>query len=119
MVTEESTSIGSPIDIMEVFMLRLSFTLALSLLTCPAMAARPSTLDMTCDQARNFVASHGAVVMTTGRFTFERFVAHAGYCMWDEYAAREWAPTRDASQCLVGYACRYRPSEDDFFFFFN
>jgi hypothetical protein len=106
--------------ITEVSMPRLLLTLALSMLACAAMAARPSTLDMTCNQARNFVASHGAVVMSTGPFTFERFVAHAGHCMWDEYAARVWAPTRDASQCRVGYACRYRPSEDDdFFFFFN
>jgi hypothetical protein len=74
---------------------------------------------MTCNQARDFIASNGAVVMTTGPHTFERFVAHAGYCMWDEYAARAWAPTRDASQCLIGYYCRYRESDDDFFFFFN
>jgi len=100
-------------------MLRLFLTLVLAFLSCAAMAARPSTLDMTCSQARNFVESRGAVVMTTGRFTFERFVAHAGHCMWDEYADWAWAPTRDDPQCRVGYFCRYRSPDDDFFFFFR
>ena len=65
---------------------------------------------MTCDQARRTVASQGAVVMSTGRFTFERFVAHWGFCNFDEYADLTAAPTRDAPRCPVGYVCRYRPA---------
>ena len=91
-------------------MLRLFLVFALSLVAFAAMAARPSTLNMTCDQARGIVASQGAVVLRTGQFTFERFVAYEGYCMFDEYADWAWAPTRDVPQCPVGYVCKYRPA---------
>jgi hypothetical protein len=91
-------------------MLRLALSFVLSVATCGAMAARPSTLAMTCDQARGFVAAHGAVVLTTGPHTFERFVVHSGFCEWDEYADPAWAPTRDTHQCPVGYVCKYRPA---------
>jgi hypothetical protein len=91
-------------------MSKLVLAFAFSLLACTAMAARPSTLNMTCGQARGLVATQGAIVLTTGRHTFDRFVADAGFCEWDEYADWAYAPTRDTPQCPVGYTCRYRPA---------
>ncbi|MEJ8476264.1 hypothetical protein [Roseibium algae] len=39
--------------------------------------ARPDTRDMTCTQAQALVKQRGEVVMTTGQYTFERFIADA------------------------------------------
>jgi hypothetical protein len=72
--------------------------------------ARPATFTMTCAEAASLVAAEGAIVLTTGRHTFDRFVAHPGYCMLGEYADVGWAPTADALQCTIGYVCRYRPA---------
>jgi hypothetical protein len=55
------------------------------------------------------VASHGAVVMSTGRHTYERFVASPGYCLFGEYAYTAWAPTRDSRSCRLGYRCDTAP----------
>lgn len=74
---------------------------------------RPSTLNMSCQQARSLVASRGAIVLSTGQFTYDRFVAHRGFCNFDEDTVATWAPTRDTPQCMVGYRCERRR---DFFF---
>jgi hypothetical protein len=88
--------------------------LALLVGTAPA-GARESTLEMSCTQARALIANQGAAVLTTGRHTYERFVAHGGYCMIEEYAEQGYAPTRDGRQCPVGFVCRTGPRlfEDD------
>ena len=84
------------------------------LLTDAASAQRPSTLNMTCAQARGFVASSGGVVMSTGQHTFQRFVASPGYCALGEHAETGWAPTLDARRCRVGYYCELgTPFQDD------
>jgi hypothetical protein len=82
-----------------------------------AMAQRPNTLAMSCAEARGLVNAYGAVVMTTGVHTFERFVASPGFCELGMYGQRASAPTRDTPQCPVGYVCYYRPApwEDGLF----
>ena len=74
-----------------------------------ALAQRPSTLSMSCSQAQSLVARRGAVVLSTGRYTYDRFVASGGYCLHGEYADNAWAPTRDASHCQLGYTCKTWP----------
>ena len=101
-------------------MLRLVLSLALSLLAGAALAQRPSTLSMSCGQARALVGSYGAVVLSTGRHTYDRFVATPGFCHLGEHARPGLAPTADARQCRIGFVCvpGRRPwDEDDFFFF--
>ena len=72
----------------------------------PALAqVGPMTPTMTCAQARGLVAAHGAIVLSTGRTTYDRFVAHEGFCQRDEWAAPAWVPTRDTPQCPVA-VCR-------------
>jgi hypothetical protein len=67
---------------------------------------RPSTLNMTCDQARQLVFSRGAAVLSTGTYTYERFVRDRSFCVLDETTEVVWAPTRDTPQCPVGFRCR-------------
>ena len=89
--------------------MRLFLSVLLSLLAPASFAQRPSTLAMTCDQAARLVASQGAIVLSTGRHTFDRFVASPGYCMLGEYAYDAWAPTRNTPQCRLGYTCEKGP----------
>ena len=90
---------------------------ALTLLAGAAFGQRPLTLAMSCGEAQSLVASHGAIVMSTGRHTYDRFVATRGFCRLGEYAWPAWAPTADTRQCQLGYTCRpgRSPWHDDFF----
>jgi hypothetical protein len=92
----------------------LLFT-ALALLQATTVEARPSTLGMTCAEAAATVASYGAAVLTTGEFTYDRFVAHIGFCLPNEAVKPAFAPTLDAESCNVGYVCEEerRVPDDD------
>jgi len=97
-----------------------AFALALVASAVPALAARPSTLGMSCASARGLVAQSGAIVLSTGTHTYDRFVVHPGYCATAEYAYTGFAPTTDSPQCVVGYVCKAAPplfSDDDDGFF--
>jgi hypothetical protein len=50
----------------------------------------PSTLQMTCGQAAALVASQGGIVLGTGGYTYDRFVAHRGFCLRSEVAQTVW-----------------------------
>lgn len=80
---------------------------AVAMAAAPA-AARPDSRTMTCEQARALVRARGAVVLGTGRYTYERVVDHAGYCDRGETAELFIAPTRDVANCRVGGYCRSR-----------
>jgi len=68
--------------------------------------ARPSTQSMSCHEAQALLASKGAVVMTTGPHTYERFLADDNYCMIAEYADAASAPTKDVRSCPLGFTCK-------------
>ena len=85
--------------------MRVVAVIALLLLAEAAVAQRQSTLSMTCTQARGVVAARGAAVLSTGRHTFDRFVASPRFCLPGEYAYAAHAPTRDRSRCRLGYRC--------------
>ena len=79
---------------------------AMAATTGPAVAqSRPSTLRMTCAQARGLVAAHGGIVLGTGAYTYDRFVVHRGFCLITETTRPEWVPTADTPQCFIGYSC--------------
>ena len=90
-------------------MTRLPVSVLLLLAATAAAEARPSTLGMSCRQAQNLVAAQGAVVMSTGQHTYERFVAHPGFCMTAEWAHSATAPTKDSARCPLGYICNTAP----------
>lgn len=81
--------------------------IALAFASTPAFAM-PSTLNMTCAQAANLVASHGAIVLRTGAYTYDRYVAHQGFCALGETTKPAWVPTADSAQCFIGYYCGQR-----------
>ena len=71
-----------------------------------AMAqSHPLTTGMACSQARSLVAAQGAVVLNTSATTYDRYVTSGAYCGLGEVPGPGWAPTRDASRCLVGSRC--------------
>ena len=77
-------------------------------------AARPDARKMTCEQPRAMVRQQGAVVMSTGRYTYQRFVAHQGYCDYWETTRSAWTATRDNPKCRIGYICEQRMNDDGF-----
>jgi len=68
--------------------------------------ARPDTRQMTCVAAQSMVRRSGAIVMTTGRYTYNRIVTGLGYCESDEELKAAIVPTRDNPRCHIGYYCR-------------
>ncbi len=78
---------------------------ALILSTSLAHAQRPNTTVMTCNQAVNLVNSQGAIVLSTGRFTYDRFVSGFGFCFQGQYLKRAYVPTLDNQRCRIGYIC--------------
>jgi len=73
--------------------------------------ARPNTLDMSCADANALVAAHGAIVLSTGAHTYDRYVAHQGFCTPQETTAPAWVPTFDSAQCFIGYTCEQNSGE--------
>jgi hypothetical protein len=71
--------------------------------------ARPDVRTMTCAQAKALVLKSGSVVMTTGKYTYERYVAGRAYCERPYVIRRAWIATKDTNECLVGFRCVVRP----------
>jgi hypothetical protein len=74
--------------------------------TASAALARPDARNMTCEQAQRLIERSGAVVMTTGRHTYDRFVGGRGQCSWPEVPMVTYVRTSDTRQCPV-YNCQY------------
>ena len=77
-----------------------------SLSTAAVAQSGPTTLAMTCAQARGIVASQGAVVLHTGPTTYDRYVRDGSFCAFQETARPAWVRTADTAQCPVGGVCR-------------
>ncbi len=76
----------------------------LPILVSPAQA-RQNTTRMSCRQAQDLVYSRGAIVLSTGRTTYDRFVASRAFCSPGDYIKRAYARTRDRRSCPIGYTC--------------
>jgi hypothetical protein len=75
----------------------------------PASAqARTATTTLSCSAAAALVTERGAIVLSTGPTTYDRFVAGGSAC--DRYQTTEpaYERTADAQQCFIGYRCRGR-----------
>ena len=79
--------------------------LAVTLVTASLAAARPDATRMTCAEATATVARAGDVVVSTGEFTYERFVASGQFCGRHGVPQPGFSPTRDSPRCQVGYIC--------------
>ena len=85
---------------------------ALAAAMLPAAAqGRPDARTMSCGEVRAMIDARGAVVLTTGRHTYDRYVRDTRYCAPPEIARVTTIATRDAAQCMV-YACRPNIFED-------
>ncbi|WP_181181257.1 hypothetical protein [Mesorhizobium sp. B1-1-5] len=74
------------------------------LCTVSAAYARPDTRAMTCEQTQTLIKSDRAVVLSTGRDTYDRFVRQFGNeCDWPEVPVSTTVPTKDG-ECRV-YRC--------------
>jgi hypothetical protein len=87
-------------------MRRLVLMFPLLLVAASAAAQRPSTLNMTCGEASDLIASQGEIVLTTGANTFERFVTGPGGCRVGEHAETGYAQTSDRNRCRLHYICK-------------
>ncbi|WP_246225860.1 hypothetical protein [Chelativorans xinjiangense] len=74
---------------------------------------RPDARALTCGQARTLIQQRGAAVLTTGRYTYDRFVASERYCAIGFIAKRAYVQTRDAQSCTIGYTCVIDTDDDD------
>ena len=65
--------------------------------------ARPDTRAMTCDQVQAMIRREGAVMMTTGPHTFNRFVSDHRFCggRFPVVPQMTTVPTRDDNRCRV------------------
>ncbi|UVC18453.1 hypothetical protein [Mesorhizobium onobrychidis] len=77
-------------------------TAAAILLAVTSMAyGRPDARTMTCDETRQLIHSRRAIVLTTGRNTYDRYVRQYGNeCDWPEAPVTSYIRTLDR-QCRV------------------
>lgn len=68
--------------------------------------ARPDTTKMTCRDATALVANSGAVVLTTGPFLYDRFVANRSFCGTGETTVDAFVTTLDNDNCKIGFTCK-------------
>ena len=79
---------------------------ALACSVAPALAqGLPSTLSMSCASARALVTNQGAIVLSTGGRTYDRFVSTPGLCDLGLYGVAAFVPTADNEQCYIGFYC--------------
>ncbi|MHB2165891.1 hypothetical protein [Alsobacter sp. R-9] len=78
---------------------------------------RPDTLTMTCAQAAALVRQQGAIVLGTGQYVFDRFVADGRFCSINEVAAPTRVQTKDQKACMLLSKCTPKRDywEDNFF----
>lgn len=80
---------------------RAAVTAAIALTMTSAALARPDTRSMTCERVQSTIQSAGAIVMTTGRHTYQRFVRSGSYCLHPDVAWRASVQARDTNHCPV------------------
>jgi len=88
-------------------MRRLTFLIILLSLADLAYA-RPDVRTMSCAQASALVRQSGAVVLTTGRYTYDRYVAGQTFCERPFVTRSAWVATADTDRCNIGYTCEQR-----------
>lgn len=90
-------------------------TLTLALLTAAALAAptgqalaqsRPYAPGLSCRALAQIVASRGAVVISTSRTTYDRYVANGSFCFPTQVTSPAWVRTADTPNCFIGYTCK-------------
>ena len=85
---------------------QILFSVGTMLLTGFTVAqARPNTINLTCPQVQNLVRSHGSILLSTGKYTYDRYVVSVAFCPSGDYAKSAYVQTRDRKSCRIGYTC--------------
>ena len=83
-------------------MRRIPATLALCAVVSAAVAQpRPATTAMTCQQTKALIVAHGAIVLTTGPYTYDLYVRDQGFCPAAKIA--DWNAFEDALAALTAH----------------
>src|SRR3954471_18411138 len=91
--------------------LRVACAAALACVTALAPASaqvRASTSSLSCSAAAGLVAARGAIVLSTGPATYDRFVSGGEGCDRNQTTEAAYERTADSQQCFIGYRCRGR-----------
>lgn len=91
---------------------RLGLAAVLAATMAGTALARPDTRAMTCAQTQATIERNGAIVLTTGRHTYDRFVGSRAMCDHPYVPTVTYVRTRDG-QCPV-YNCQKSVWEDSF-----
>jgi len=84
----------------------ITLAFAGSLIGSVAMAQEgPNLRTMQCSEAQSMVKTKGAVVLSSGAYTYNRYVKDAAFCGEDMYLRPAWARTQNTKSCFVGYTC--------------
>lgn len=77
-----------------------------------AADARPDTRELSCSQAQALVNERGGITLSTGRFTYDRFVSSRRFCtLIQTRATPVFVPTADTRHCRL-LSCRSQTSMD-------
>lgn len=74
-----------------------------------AQSRRPDVRQMTCEQVRALVEQSGGIVLTTGQYTYDRYVSDRLYCPMGLDTKDAWVATQDNRSCRIGYTCVVEP----------
>jgi hypothetical protein len=86
--------------------IRIGLAVLLAATFTSGALARPDTRAMTCAQTQELILRTGAIVLTTGRHTYDRYVAAYGHCARPYVPTLTYVRTLDTSYCPV-YNCQY------------
>jgi len=89
-------------------MLKTSSIALICLLAAGSAASaqgRPDSTTMPCSRAAALVRSQGAVILGTGRMTYDRYVADRTFCEPTQQLKNAFVPAADTAACFVGYTC--------------
>jgi hypothetical protein len=75
---------------------------------CASVQVETLTPSLPCSEAQSLVRTEGAVVLSTGPHTYDRFVSEDIYCEPDAFASPAFEPTLDNRQCMIGYYCKQK-----------
>jgi hypothetical protein len=80
--------------------LSAAFTLT-AIQSSDAQSRRVDSRSRTCAQVQSLIDQHGAVLLSTGVHTFDRYVSNRNQCQHGEVLLREYVPTKDTGRCRV------------------
>jgi len=89
----------------------LAALLAIAMIAPAAAQSRPDTRNMTCSAAQSLVDREGAITLSTGRYTYARFVSGTSACRPLGSARPSYVPTQDQRNCQL-LTCRIQRSSD-------